>query len=193
VPELPTATIDTSVLLSLEAAGLLGALSVLFGRVLVPSKVREELKEGAEKSSVALNAIADLAFYENCDDFSPDLVEQLLLSKSRMDGRDRGEAEAVIQGAERSVTMVLLDDQQARKWAARHRLDAHGTVWLCAELRKTGYLAALRPYYVALLEGGRRQPLPAMNAYLVKFSEDPISKEDAHLLKSAPRKESRPE
>jgi len=70
VPNL-TATIDTSVLVSLQSADLLGAVSVLFNRLLVPAKVREELKKGGERNRNALKAIEDFAIFEHCNDYDP--------------------------------------------------------------------------------------------------------------------------
>jgi predicted nucleic acid-binding protein len=179
----PTATIDTSVLLSLQCAKLLGAISVQFDRVLVPSKVRSELEGGGERNRRALAALADYAIFEECSDFSPELVQLLLDTRESLKiGRDRGEAEAVVQASQRRVSMVLSDDRQGRKWAGLHSLECHGTIWVCNELRRSGYLTELRPYYVRLIEQGRRQPLAEMNAFLKDFGEIAIGDEEYREL-----------
>ena len=51
------ATIDTSVLVSLQSAELLGAVSVLFDRLLVPAMVRKELEDGGDNNRAALTAM----------------------------------------------------------------------------------------------------------------------------------------
>jgi predicted nucleic acid-binding protein len=172
----PVATIDTSVLLSLQCADLLGAISVLFERVLVPRKVREELADGGPQNEPALAAIAEYALFEACDDYDASLVE-LLLQTRRLQraGRDRGEAEAVIQSAQRSASTILMDDRLGRQWALTHGIECHGSIWICHELRRSGYLARLRPTYVALLRNRRRLPLAALNDYLRDVAEPPIS------------------
>jgi hypothetical protein len=63
------ATIDASVLLSLQSAELPGAVSVLFNRLLVPVSVRKELTDGGEKSAEALKAIDEFAIFERCDEY----------------------------------------------------------------------------------------------------------------------------
>ncbi len=171
----PIATIDTSVLVSLQCAGLLSALSVQFERVLVPTAVRAELVAGGAKNQAALAALAEYAFFENCDDYDPALVTLLLGTRTSVkEGRDQGEAEAIIQAAKRRADMVLVDDPLGRKWAANHSLACHGTIWVCGELRRTGYLNELRKYYVAMLLSGRRQPVEEMNRILREFGEKGI-------------------
>ncbi len=79
-----TATIDTSVLVSLQSAGLLGAVSVLFNRLLVPAKVREELEKGGARNRNALKAIEDFAIFEHCNDYDPALVQLLLQTRRHL-------------------------------------------------------------------------------------------------------------
>jgi len=111
----PIATIDTSVLVSLQCAELLGVVSVLFDRLLVPARVREELKHGGEQNKVALRAIDDFAIFERCDDFDPTAVKLLLDTREHLKkGRDQGEAEAIVQAAQRSATMILVEDPLGR-------------------------------------------------------------------------------
>ena len=172
----PIATVDTSALVSLHSAALLGAVSVLFDRVLVPTRVREELSEGATESRQALRALEGFAIFEQCNDYDHELVRLLLDTRKQLkEGKDQGEAEAVIQAAQRSAHMVLTDDHLGRLWAAGHSIECHGALWVCHELRRTGYLSELRPRYVAMLQHGRRQPLRDINVYLAKFGEEPIT------------------
>ncbi|HEV2378686.1 MAG TPA: hypothetical protein VG206_02705 [Terriglobia bacterium] len=173
-----TATIDTSVLCSLQSAQLLGAISVLFDRVLVPQRVRKELSARAESNRAALSAIQEFAFFEHCDEFDASLVRWLLDTRQNLkQGRDEGEAEAVIQAAERS-TVVLVDDPLGRKWAKSHAVECHGTIWLCRELRFRGYLRELRLYFLRMVSHGRRLPLEDMNRYLTEFDEALITQQE---------------
>jgi predicted nucleic acid-binding protein len=173
------ATIDTSVLVSLQSADLLGAVSVLFDRLLVPVKVREELRDGGEKNSNALKALEEFAFFEHCDDYDRVSVELLLQTREHLrEGRDEGEAEAVVQAAQKRAEMVLTDDPLGRTWAQKHTLDCHGTIWICYHLRKSGFLTELRPHYVCMLQSGRRQPVEAINQYLREFGEALITQDE---------------
>ena len=175
----PIATIDTSVLISLQCAGLLGALSARFARVLVPSKVRSELHGEGDQNKATLKALAENALFQNCDDYDPALVQLLLQNRAAAkEGCEQGEAEAVVQAAQRGASVVLVDDQLGRKWAAEHRIECHGTIWVCFELRRTGSLTELRSYYIRLLHSGRYQPREPMNAFLREFAETEIASEE---------------
>jgi predicted nucleic acid-binding protein len=111
----PIATIDTSVLVSLQHAALLPALSIQFERILVPAKVRSELRDGGERNQPALDALTAYSIFESCDDYDPALVRLLLDTRaSAREGRDEGEAEAVVQASQRGADMVLTDDRLGR-------------------------------------------------------------------------------
>jgi predicted nucleic acid-binding protein len=89
-------------------------------------------------------------------------------------GRDHGEAEAIVQAAQRSATMILVDDALGREWAKDHDIECHGTLWLLDQLRTNGSIAALRPHFEQLIQSQRRQPLDLMNAFLGKHGEPPL-------------------
>jgi predicted nucleic acid-binding protein len=176
-------TIDTSTLLSLRCAGVLGAISLLFSRILVPRAVWAELAKGGLKNEAIESVLAEYGFFERCADYDRSRVQLLLDTReSRKEGRDEGEAEAVIQAQERSCGMVLVDDSLGRSWAVRHGLECHGTLWVLQELRRRGILRTLRPHFEALIRGHRRQPLEAMNKILAEFAEPPISADEEELL-----------
>ena len=142
------ATIDTSVLLSLQCTRMIGAVSVLFTRLLVPVAVRRELEADGARNHAALRALDEFRIFDACDDYDLASVEVLLQErKHRGIGRDRGEAEAVAQASQRSAQMVLVDDAQGRNWARGMALECHGTLWIFEQLRAIEYVMKLRPYF----------------------------------------------
>jgi uncharacterized protein len=172
----PIATIDTTVLLSLQSTGLLPSLPVLFDRILVPKAVRKEIVDGREGNASTLQALGEYAIFESCDHFDRSLVKWLLDTRAHAKAeRDLGEAEAVVQAAQRGAQFVLTEDRLGREWARNHGLEPHGTLWICKELRRTGYLEKLRPVFVMLIAARRFQPRDEMNKILREFSEEEIS------------------
>jgi len=131
----PIATIDTSVFLSLQCTGTIGNASVLFSRLLVPVAVRDEIEAGGERNAAAVQALADYALFEVCDDYDSASVEFLLQQRAQQAvGRNQGEAEAVAQAAQRAADMVLVDDALGREWGQgyvphlpRHTLGVRAT------------------------------------------------------------------
>jgi predicted nucleic acid-binding protein len=180
-----SSTIDTSVLVSLQCVGLLGALAVLFRQILVPRTVRREVGEGRSRNELVARALAEYAIFLPCDDCSLPNVRLLLDTRAAQEeGRDEGEAEAVVQAAERNC-MVLVDDKLGRIWARGHALDYHGTLWVLWELRRKETIRELRPFFEALIRGRRRQPREEMNTILAKFGEEEISVEEYRILEQA--------
>lgn len=176
VDRVPVATIDTTVLLSLQSTGLLASLPVLFERILVPNSVRSELAARRLENEPALRALREYAIFEGCDDFDLSLVRLLLDTRAQAKAeRDRGEAEAVVQAVQRGAHFVLTEDALGREWAENHRREPHGTLWICRELRRTGYLDTLRPIFLTLISAGRFQPRDEVNKILREFSEEEIS------------------
>jgi predicted nucleic acid-binding protein len=183
LPSERVATIDTSVILSLQCAGIIAAVSVLFDRILVPQAVRSEISAGGDQNQQASDALGRFAFFEPCNDYEPELVRLLLDTRtSLVAGRDQGEAEAVIQAAQRSAGMVLVDDALGRRWAEHHALECHGTLWIFDQLRSQGYVSSLRPRFEQLIRGRRRQPLDRMNLLLRKHDEPEITYDESQRL-----------
>ncbi|MGA3188867.1 MAG: hypothetical protein ABSF22_17315 [Bryobacteraceae bacterium] len=179
------ATIDTSVLLSLQSTGMIGAVSVLFTRLLVPVAVRRELAADGRKNSAAVRALEEFQIFDACNDYDAASVDVLLQERThRGAGRDEGEAEAVVQAAQRSAQMVLVDDALGRSWAKGMALEFHGTLWIFEQLRTIEYVTKLRPHFEQLLRSQRRQPRAVMNEYLRQYDEPEINEEEFRRLRS---------
>jgi predicted nucleic acid-binding protein len=179
------ATIDTSVLLSLQCTGMIGAVSVLFTRLLVPVAVRRELEADEARNYAALRALDEYQIFDSCDDYDLASVEFLLQERRyRGVGRDQGEAEAVAQASQRSAQMVLVDDAQGRNWAKGMALEFHGTLWIFEQLRALEYVTNLRPHFEKLLRNHRRQPRGVMNESLRKYDEPEIAEDEFRRLVS---------
>jgi predicted nucleic acid-binding protein len=165
---------------------MVGAISVLFNRILVPRAVRAEIAAGGERNRAVTAALADFAIFEPCDDYEAALVRLLLDTRAALaEGEDQGEAEAIVQAARRSADMILVDDALGRRWAEAHSIECHGTLWLFDELRFRGYLGEVRPHFEQLIRTQRRQPLELMNSLLRRYGEQEITAQDFRRLASA--------
>ena len=164
---------------------MIGAASVLFSRLLVPVAVRDEITAGGERNAAAVQALAEYAIFESCNDYDWAGVEFLLQQRAqKAAGRDQGEAEAIAQAAQRSAEMVLVDDALGRQWASKMPLNCHGTLWVFEQLRTNGYISELRQYFMELIRNRRRQPLSVMNEVLTRFGESEITADEFRDLAS---------
>jgi hypothetical protein len=133
---------------SVGGFGVFAALEIRFIQHNVPlcrATGAPEGSPGGFKLGIAgsrlLSAIADTSSDSRKHE-APELGD-MERGADRKLGRDQGEAEAVIQASKRSADVVLTDDPLGKKWAEKHSLECHGTIWVCRELRFRGYLTEL--------------------------------------------------
>lgn len=133
------AVVDTSVLITLEAVGLLEHMDQLFHAIHVPAAVRAEFLAEEErllsKSGAALRTIFDRAPFRACDAFDPVSLELLrgIL--------DPGEAEAIEQRQQLGTGFVLIDERRGRQVAQERMIEVRGAARIIAQLHLAGFCA----------------------------------------------------
>src|SRR5580698_1426633 len=93
-------TIDTSCLIALDILRMTRLLSFLFDVVLVPRAVRREFYKRRAGKDQMRRLFKDFAFVRPCSDYEQSAVDLYLIERARLDARDQGEAEAVVQAAQ---------------------------------------------------------------------------------------------
>jgi predicted nucleic acid-binding protein len=140
MPETPVIVVvsNSSPLIALDHLGRLDLLGVLFGTVLVPPAVAQEVQPRTLlPSAVQLRIPAQPA--------GPRILQASL---------GAGESEALALAVELEADLVLLDDKAARRLAAAIGLPVSGTLGILLEAKRSGLVAAVRPLIDAL------RPLP---------------------------------
>ena len=114
----------------------------------------------------------DFAFVRPCNDYEQSAVEIYLIERARLDARDQGEAEAVVQAAQAGAA-VIVDDAWGREIATKSELEVHGTFWLLQQFHNLELMSAsdLRQSFATLRENGRRLPWSAIDAFLLGIGE----------------------
>ena len=132
-----TVVSNTSPLLYLHQIHQLYVLEQLYGRVLVPSLVLGELAEGRSRGADVPN-VSEYPW-----------LTVLPLSLDEIDSTVRklgaGEAGAITLGLRSQPSLILLDDQPARRAARSHGLTVTGTLGVLIKAKKTGILEAVAP------------------------------------------------
>ena len=128
---------NTSPLQYLHQADLLHLLPALFGSVQVPSAVEAELAEGRRRG-VRLPELAELPWVT----VRPVRDRKLLpLVTSLGDG----EKEVLALGLETSGHLLVLDDRNARRYAAAAGLKITGTLGILVLAKERGFLDSVQP------------------------------------------------
>jgi uncharacterized protein len=133
----PPVISDTSPLQYLFQTGLLGTLRLLFGKIVVPDAVAEELTAGRGLAvSVPDPRDHDWMFIQRAGRINPDLQAM---------GLGGGETEALAIASESPAALVLLDDRDARRYAKKQGMDYTGTVGILILAKRAGHIPAVLP------------------------------------------------
>lgn len=141
--------VNTSPLVFLGNLGRLELLRREGREVYIPRAVAEEV---AEKPDTAAQAIQDacvtwLQVRDVADRTAVDLIQAAL---------HRGEAEAIVLATELQAERLVIDDQDARRFADRCGLKTVGTLGILLSAKQRGEIASLRQEIERLLILGFR-------------------------------------
>ena len=128
---------NTSPLQYLHQADLLHLLPTLFGSVQVPSAVAAELAEGRRRG-VRLPELAELPWVT----VRPVRDRKLLPLVTSL---GNGEKEVLALGLETSGHLLVLDDRNARRYAAAAGLKITGTLGILVLAKERGFLDSVQP------------------------------------------------
>ncbi len=149
MPESPRKVIvNATPIISLALIGKLALLHELYGEVIVPSAVWEE---------VAIGGIGRIGATELRQ--SDWIHVTSLQDPSRADllfDLDRGEAEVIALAQELKADLVILDERLARRQAKRLRLAVTGTLGILIKAKQRGLIPAVKPLISRLQQGGIR-------------------------------------
>jgi hypothetical protein len=136
------------VLISLSIIGQLDLLHKRFpDGILIPAAVWHEVVESAQGRSGA-KQVAAARWIEVMTIADTDLVTMLKTSL------DTGEAEAIVLAREQNISIVLLDEKDARKVAKKLGLSVLGAVGVLIWAKRAGIIGDLRSQLDALQQQG---------------------------------------
>lgn len=128
---------DTTPLIALARIDRLALLEQLFGHILIPKAVADELRAGAGRAGTAL--VNEYEWIE---------VREVQQRKSVQQWRtrlDRGEAEALVLAGEIAATLVLADEHRARRELRKLGLEVLGTVGILLRSKQAGLIGSIGP------------------------------------------------
>ncbi len=130
---------DTSCLIVLSKANLLQVLKAMYGTVNITPEIAEEF--GLELPNwITIEPVSDKKFLS--------LLNSLI---------DKGEASAIAYAMEtEAVSLLILDDNKARKVASDLDLNYTGTLGMLAQAKNKGVLSELKPILDTIITNGFR-------------------------------------
>lgn len=140
---------DASPLISLAAVGHMDLLRRLYGEVVIPVAVFQELTASSDAPGAA--EIESASWVRVLAVQNRNFVEALSLQL------DVGEAEAIVLAEEIQAELLLMDERRARSAAARLGRKVVGVLGVLVEAKRCGHVTAVRPVLEALtVEAGFR-------------------------------------
>jgi predicted nucleic acid-binding protein len=127
---------DTSVVSNLAIIGRATLLPQIYGEVVVPDAVWEELKTGSEDHPVVSGVLFEEWLQRRSvqhHDAVDDLMREL----------DEGEAEAIVLAQELRADLLLLDERQGRRVAQRLGLNFTGILGVLLQAKAQGLIPAV--------------------------------------------------
>ncbi len=135
---------DTSPIIGLAAVGHLDLLHELYGAILLPTAVLDELT-AVKPPAPALRELQSADWFQVVEVRESALIAALEL------GLDRGEAEAIALAVEREADLLLLDERKARAVARSLERPVIGVLGVLVEAKRRQLLPAVRPVLDELL------------------------------------------
>lgn len=135
---------DASPLISLAAVDLLPLLRDLYGTVLIPPAVHQEIRHAKPSApgAAALGAASWLRVESLRGEFLVRALEGEL---------DRGEAEALALATEQGAELTLIDEHRGRKVASRLGIKSVGVLGVLVEAKRKGLLPEVKPALARLV------------------------------------------
>ena len=157
---------DAGPLIGLARIGLLDLLRQLYGKVLIPVQVLEELQISEDRpGSVVLRAAVQAGWIQSALVASGEELKSLSLALGP------GEAGAILLASQRPCRFLLLDERRGRAVAKRRGLRVVGTGGVLLTAKQQGLLDRVSVVLDQLAESGYRLSPELRNQILVLAGE----------------------
>ncbi|PSB28727.1 DUF3368 domain-containing protein [Stenomitos frigidus] len=138
---------DTSPISNLAAIGQLILLQQLYGEVIIPTAVYQELLNSGSEDPAVL-AVQTLDWIQVRSVTNAGLLQPLQASL------DAGEAEAIALALELNANRLLMDERRGRQQATQAGLKVTGLLGILLAAKQQGLVATIQPLLDALITNG---------------------------------------
>jgi len=136
---------NSSVIIALARTCRLDLLEKLFGEIVVPEAVWQEITVGTKPNSEKISRASFIRVEKVHNKRLVSLLEEFV---------DRGEAEAIVLALELNADLLLVDDRDARSFAKKLGLQVMGTLGVVALAKYKGLISEAKPVVNELIEKG---------------------------------------
>ena len=139
--------VDSTPLIVLSNVNKLEVLKMMYGEITIPRAVYKEIS--AKPDSACKKMVEDASDWINVEDIENEMAK--LMFKPQL---HEGEVEVMILAKEKNADLVIIDDNNARKYAKYLELMVTGTLGVLIKAKQKGYVSEIRPLIDGLSKSG---------------------------------------
>ena len=137
--------VNTTPLIALCHVGQLDVLKKIYGEILIPQAVYQELSEKNE-------SICKKQVDNSLDWIHVEKIENQMAKSMFKTQLHDGEVEVMILAKEKNADTVIIDDSNAKKHAKYLKLPVTGTLGVLIKAKRQGYISELKPVIQKMID-----------------------------------------
>lgn len=139
--------VNSTPLIALCHVNQLVVLKQLYGEITIPKAVYDEI-------SVKEDSICKKTVDESLDWIHVQEIQNYVAKTMFKSQLHEGEVEVMILAMEQQADIVIIDDQNAKKYAKYLKLPVTGTLGVLMKAKQNGYIAELKPILDRMIQNG---------------------------------------
>lgn len=139
--------VNSTPLIALCHVNQLNILKELYGEVIIPRAVYDEIS--VKKDSVCKKIVDESLEWIHVQKIQNVMAKAMFKSQLH-----DGEVEVMILAKEQNADVVIIDDQNAKKYAKYLELPVTGTLGILIKAKQVGYIPELKPLLDVMVQNG---------------------------------------
>jgi predicted nucleic acid-binding protein len=139
--------VNTTPLIALSHIGQLDILKKMYGEILIPNAVYNELS--AKPDSICKIEVENSKDWVRIEEIKNQMAKSMYKTQLH-----EGEVEVMILAQEVNADLVIIDDANAKKYAKYLKLPVTGTLGVLIKAKQSGYVDKLKPMLQMMIENG---------------------------------------
>ena len=159
---------DTSPITNLAAISYLDLLQHLYGFIIIPIAVYDEMVR-VDKIVPGALEVQNYSWIKTQKIINTQQVKALRESQENI---DLGEAEAIILALELKADLLLMDERRGRAVASSYGLSLTGLLGVLVQAKKTGLIPAVKPLIEQLIKEADFRVSDKVYATILEFAKE---------------------
>lgn len=139
--------VNSTPLIALCHVNQLNILKELYGEIIIPKAVYDEIS--VKKDSVCKKIVDESLEWVHVQKIQNVMAKAMFKSQLH-----DGEVEVMILAKEQNADVVIIDDQNAKKYAKYLELPVTGTLGILIKAKQVGYIPELKPLLDVMVQNG---------------------------------------